>query len=325
MFKRSPLARVIGATLLVSAAGGLQAAPIVLSGNFISLTLSDDGTLGNGGTSPGLIYDPTGTGSFDPNNDYIAPGTPFEGFGVRSDQTGLIGNRNSSSGGAVGGTDAFNQNSITDTSSGSVRSTNWTGTSNDGLVSISHSFSFDVSQERVDFITQITANSNLTNLTFARAVDPDPDSRAHGTAQTINQRGFDENNDGDFLDPQDLAQEDFVTSSGSVSGLPLGLFSDSGITHNTGIMNSCCSVIDPLSYLSGGDFPGGSTGDDGIGIGFDIGSLLAGQSVTIGYSYVMGLSVEDIDVPVAVPTPAGLALMFSGLLGLGFARRNVKR
>ena len=36
------------------------------------------GTFGSGGsTSPGLLFDPTGTGTFDPSFDYLTPGSPF--------------------------------------------------------------------------------------------------------------------------------------------------------------------------------------------------------------------------------------------------------
>ena len=42
------------------------------------------GTFGSGGgTSPGLLFDPTGTGTFDPSYDYLTPGSPFDGFSVK--------------------------------------------------------------------------------------------------------------------------------------------------------------------------------------------------------------------------------------------------
>jgi len=46
------------------------------------------GTFGSGGnTSPGLLYDSTGTGSFNTSYDYLTPGSPFDGFSVKVDGT----------------------------------------------------------------------------------------------------------------------------------------------------------------------------------------------------------------------------------------------
>ncbi|WEK42245.1 MAG: hypothetical protein P0Y64_12670 [Candidatus Sphingomonas colombiensis] len=65
------------------------AAPQVLSGDFIKIGLNDAGTLGFGGnTSPGILYDGTGSGSFNPNYDYLTPGSPFEGFTISGTKGG---------------------------------------------------------------------------------------------------------------------------------------------------------------------------------------------------------------------------------------------
>ena len=109
-------------------AGSANAAPITMTGNFLLTQISDDGTLGNGTASPGLIHDPSGTGTFDAaTGDYLRPGIPFEGFGVRSDQTGLVGNRNSSGGGSVGGTDGVSQVSIANLGAGTMNHVRWVG------------------------------------------------------------------------------------------------------------------------------------------------------------------------------------------------------
>src|SRR5210317_1411922 len=51
------------------------------------------GTFGSGGgTSPGLLFDPAGTGTFNPSYDYLTPGSPFDGFSVKIDGTNYTNN-----------------------------------------------------------------------------------------------------------------------------------------------------------------------------------------------------------------------------------------
>ncbi|MBL26625.1 MAG: PEP-CTERM sorting domain-containing protein [Rhodospirillaceae bacterium] len=302
------------------------AAPISMSSAFILTQVSDDGTLGNGSVFPGLQHDPAGTGSFNENQDYLQPGTPFEGFGFRSAETGEIGNRNSDAAGSVGGDDDFIQDFLTDLSGGTFDNhVRWGGTSADGFVTIVHDFFFNNDDELINIETSITANVDLADASFARAIDPDPDNfPSGGTAETINFRGLDLNTDGDLDDPGEIAENSFVGSEGAINGAALALFSDDPLLHNTGIVTECCTVIDPDRYLSGGDFPS-STGDNGIGIAFFMGDLTAGQTVTINYAYVLGDTVVTVDLPddpTDVPEPASLVIFGLGLAGLVAGRRR---
>lgn len=311
--------RLAVAVILAATVQGAAATTMTVTGNSVQLTVSDDGTIGDGGTRPALIYDPSGTGTFDTNTDYVAPGSPHEGFGFRSDQTGFIGNNNNSSAGAVSSSDGFNFTSLTDLSGGVADNhLSWLGASKDGSVQVQHDFFFNDNDERVNIRTTLTALTALTGVKFSRAVDPDPDNYPGGSASTINQRGLDANSDGDYDDPGDLRPEDFVTSVGTISGRPLGLYSISSIFHNTGIEGACCSVLDPDQYLAGGDYPVSNTGDNGLGIAFDIGDLGLGDSIIIDYAYVMGESLSAIDIPGGgdgrVPAPAALWLTALGLL-----------
>lgn len=321
--KKMLLASSLGLALTLT---GTASANIIMTGDYVRTQVSNDGTLGDGTSDPGLVYDNTGLGNFDPNFDYLAPGNPHEAFGIRyntsAGSSGLLGNSNSNSGDVASGDD-FSLVSLTDMSLGSSFDSHvrWSGTNS--FINIVHDFFFNDDEERVNIKTTIEALFDITDLLFARAIDPDPDSRAHGTADTNNQRGIDNNNDGDALDSGDVAVENFVGSLGSVSGTPLGLFANTSFTQNTGIVGACCSVFDPLTYLAGGNMGDSSTGDNGIGIAFDLGDLLAGESVSIDYAYVMAGSLETIDLPdedsTSVPTPPSLGLF--GLCLLALARR----
>lgn len=322
---------------------GVAHANVLLEGDFIQTQISDDGTLGDGGSDPGLVYDVTGTGTFDSNFDYVAPGDPFEGFAIRYVGTdggeGFLRNDNSLSNGNVGSSESFTSTSLTDISASSEfdNHARWEG--GNSLFGVIHDFFFNDDDERVNIRTTLTALADFVSVLFSRAVDPDPDSRSEGTASTNNQRGIDANTDGDFDDDGDVSPENFVGSLGSVSGTPLGLFADTDFTQNTGIANACCSQLDPSFYLGGGDLGLASTGDDGIGIAFDLGTLLTGESVTVNYAYVTGEDLSSVDLPddpidpdpdpdpdpgpvASVPVPSTIGLL---LLALVTLRRRVTR
>lgn len=277
-----------------------SSASIILEGDYVKTAVSDDGTLGYGGTtSPGLLHDATGTGTF--GFDYLTPGSPWEIFSVASDQSGILTNSNAA-GDAISGT-------VTDISGSSVynNAVNWLGTYN-SLFSISTDTYFNNGDERVSFTTTITAINDISGLSFLRAIDPDPDNYPGGSASTNNGRGF-----------GSLAAEDWVHSEGTLTGLTLGLYSDSSVTHNTGITRPWSS--NPADYLAGTD---SGNGDAAIGIAFDIGSLLTGQSVSFEYHYVMGDELANVDLPTDVPEPSTLAIFALGMMGLASRRFKKK-
>lgn len=254
-----------------------QAASIIMTGNFIKTAVSDNGTLGYGSsTSPGILHDSTGTGNFG-IDDYLTPGTPYEGFSLKSDQFSTIANYNtSSSSGSISG-------SISDISAtfGYDQAINFTG-SYAGYFTISSDTYFNDGDERINISTTITAASNLSNLSFSRWLDPDPDVNTYSSFVTTNGRGS-----------TSLPVENWVHAEGSQTGLTIGLFSDSSIVHNTGVSSGWST--DPSVYLSGQN---DGNGDYVIGLGFNIGDLSIGESITLKYSYVMGGSLDTVDIPV---------------------------
>ena len=67
------------------------AAPLVLEGNYVKIGVNDAGTIGSGeNTPPGILYDSTGTATFNPSYDYLTPGSPFEGWTVKGQGNEIV-------------------------------------------------------------------------------------------------------------------------------------------------------------------------------------------------------------------------------------------
>ena len=307
--------RALVATTMLTAAYP-AVAQVVAEGNYIRVGFGTRGTVGYGGaTSPGLIHDPTGTRTFATNTDYITPGDPHEGFGIVSTQTGFLQNDNDGvqqiatitaiallTGAAAEGYD---------------HAASWTG--GNASFRVMNSYFFNDGDERILVRTMVTALANLTNVAFARSVDPDS---AGGGDPTLNQRGT-----------SGLGVNDFVGSESTGNGRTLALANLNGnaLTHTTQINSSCCSNINPYNVLNhtGGDLGNSSTGDHGLNLAYSLGDLAAGTSVSFTYAYVVGNSLEDAGGNTgggAVPEPATWAMMIAGfgLVGGAMRRRSTK-
>lgn len=179
-----------------------------------------------------------------------------------------------------------------------------------------NTYTFSDAGQRIDVNTSITAISDLTGLQFARSIDPDPDVNTFGSYSTNNSLGD---------STKGLAATDWAYSLGLSTGLPLGLFTNSAIKHNAGIVadwgGSGSAAADPTAILAGIN---NGNGDYALALAFDIGSLLAGSSISLDYSYVMGLSKDTVDVPPSgVPLPSAAWLFGSAIAAFaGFGRRK---
>jgi hypothetical protein len=105
---------------------------------------TNTGTLGSGGgTSPGLLFDPTGTGTFNSSYDYLTPGSPFDGFSLKVDSTNKTNNNTGTV--QIGKTGGL-------TLSNSDTTLTWTGASTFGSSSwaVSNAYTLGVGKPYID-------------------------------------------------------------------------------------------------------------------------------------------------------------------------------
>lgn len=304
MIMKKFIALALGASTLAIAMPA--AASVTLDGDYISVTINDVGTFSS------LKHDPTGTSNYG-SNDYITPGTPHDGFSVNSTQTGFRQNDNPGFAQMPGGPSIA---LVGPAALGYDLAATWTGANT--ALSITNSYFFNSGDERIRVISTITALSDLTNLAFARSVDPDPDQITFGNFTTDNQRG-------NSL----FGVTDFVGAAGVNTGLTLALVNNSGNTyaHNTQLGSGCCSNINPYTVL-GNSLVGGLTSnlDDSLNMAWDLGDLSQGNSLTVEYFYAVGDEIEVVGDPTgAVPEPSTWAMMMLGFGGLGAAMRRRRK
>ena len=265
-----------GAAIALLAASPALAASLVLSGDYMKIGLNDGGTLGySGNTSPGILYDGTGTGTFNDAYDYLTPGTPFEGFVVAGNggSAFMLANNNDGTLNITGGT-------LTDYSGVAFNGATydqravWTGTAA-GLFTITNDYYFDEGDQRLKIRTTITALSDLTDITFSRQLDPDAVAAPGDSSVTNNFRGN-----------GSVSASDLVYAEALVSKYVIGLYTDTSYTHNSAVT---FWTKDTASYLSGTDI---GNGDNTIGLGFDLGDLLTGATITFDYSYIFGTDIS---------------------------------
>ena len=230
------------------------------------------GTLGSGGnTSPGLLYDSTGSGTFNTSYDYLTPGSPFDGFAIKIDGTNSKNNNN----GNGPWTDA-------DGLADGDGTLTWAGTnSSHSGWEIQNTYSLGATAEHIEIGTQITAGSNATTLSFGRFIDPDARAAAGDSSSTDNVLGY------GVIPDTNVAFSEALSSR-----YALGLYStdsnvDAGITRWT---------TDADSYTENavdGDGSKTNTGDNTIGLSWNWSSVSTGDILTASYAYIFGPSAFD--------------------------------
>lgn len=250
---------------------------VTLSGDYVQIGTNEYGTLGSGGnTSPGILYDSTGTGTFNTGYDYLTPGTPFEGFTVQATDSGGVTYTVSSnnSGGLGSGLTGV----LTDESSGTYQGVSWSGSyssSGSTLFDIVNTVGFDESEQQVTLTTTITAAEDLTDIYFARYTDPDVQAEPGDSSATNNVRGNGE------VDGTNLVYAEALSSK-----MVIGLYTDASTNSNTGVSSGWSQ--DPKVYYAG---PDDGQGDYTVGVAFYTAELNADGSVTFTYYYIFGSDI----------------------------------
>lgn len=276
---------------MLGLASSAYATPVTIQDGFVQAGVNDVGTLGSGdNTPPGILYDKTGTGNYG-INDFLTPGTPFEGYSATWGGGSIC----------VNNTTGWCFNNVTSSSPTltSPTSATWTGTSTDGSLSIMNVYTLTtVSGQSVIAITTTLKNntgSTMTGLEFLRTLDPDPDVNAFGSYYTDNK----------------VLSDDQACGTGPNTGETICIYSFSSYTHKAGV--SADWTTNPSDYLAGLN---DGNGDYAIGVGFLLGDLGAGQSFTFDYGYALGASLGAASGGTSVPEPSGLAMFGLGALGL---------
>ena len=234
---------------------------------------TNTGTLGSGGgTSPGLLFDPAGTGTFNPSFDYLTPGAPFDGFSLKVDGTNKTNNNTGSVGIAkTGGLTLSNSDTtLTWTGASAYGGNNW---------SVSNAYTLGVGKPYIDITSTIVAGGAASNVYFAKFIDPDSQGMPGDSSATDNVLGYGA-----------IPSTNVAFSEATVSRYALGLYSaGSNVTAGINRWNT-----DAASYINANASCG--TGilfcrrDDTIGLTFSWTGVNSGDTLTASYAYIFGPS-----------------------------------
>jgi hypothetical protein len=270
--KKQLIATIVAAMLSASAMAGNE----IITNEYIKAGVNEStGTLGSGGnTNPGIQYDNAGTSTFNSRYDYLTPGSPYEGWAVRIDNTDgtkykLYGNNNA----------GFQMDGNTSVSGAWVgtpttSSVVWAGSATE--FDIKHTYSLPSAQKFLDITTRIDAKEAMPHLYFGRYIDPDAVAAPGDSSATDNVRGY-----------GIIPKTNVVFSEATVSRYALGLYSAKPTGVNTSIQGW---TSDPKNYYNNvGGYDVGN-GDDTIGIAFYAANVAVGDILTYNYAYIFGPS-----------------------------------
>ena len=230
------------------------------------------GTFGSGGgTSPGLLFDPTGTGTFNPSFDYLTPGAPFDGFSVKIDGTNYA---NNNGGGVAIANDG---NGLTD----GTNTLSWTGGIT-GKFNITNTFTLAPATPYIDITSSITMLTDATTLSFGKFIDPDSQGMPGDSSSTDNVLGYGV-----------IPSTNVAFSEATVSRYALGLYStDANVTAGiTGWSQEADAYVNADASCGTGVLY--CNADDTIGLSWTWSGVSTGDILTANYAYIFGPSAFD--------------------------------
>lgn len=243
----------------------------VLENNFIRAGVNKNtGTFGSGGgTSPGLLFDPTGTGTFNTGFDYLTPGSPFDGFALKVDGVNASNNN-------AGSASFIDPDGLTD----GTNTLTWSGnySFSGSAWNVTNEFSLGTTSPYVDVTTTIVAGSAASSIWFGKYIDPDSQGVPGDSSATDNVLGY-----------GSIPNNHVAFSEATVSRYALGLYStDANV--DAGISSWTQEADGYTTSIYGDDY---GNGDDTIGLSWNWTGVSAGDILTASYAYIFGPSAFD--------------------------------
>ena len=265
-------------------------ATLTLVGNCLKIGAKDTGSLGvGGGTTPGIQYDDTCTGTFNDAYDFLTPGTPYEGVSVNVDGTNYVDNND-------GPNQINTAPSIVDKSGVAYRGVTFDKRvvqfSENAKFKMENDIRFNNSSKFIEITTYITATDAIAELYIGRFIDSDAVVTVGDSNATNNAVGY-----------STISAKYLVFSETTESEYVMGYYTGKETDTQAGISRPWSQ--DSKVYFGA---PNAGNGDNTIGISAKFLAVAAGATVSFPYAYIFGKSAYRagkmaIDLGLAGGTP----------------------
>ncbi len=271
-------------TYTSGANGAVQNAPLIYDNNTIDNSMSFTHDVGLDGWDVGIP---------DQCGDFVMPGSPEEGFAVQLGEGTVYANIQPycyGYGAFAPDAPAFVGSNTYNINTGTTRKSAWTGTTADGAMGVFQITYFPKNAQSFLTIVDIcnTSDETMTDVYYARNMDPDNDQITNGTFNTNNN-----------------AKKQYVPNNYSL------------VSASSTVASACLVgyvTVDPRAKASRGNFSmgepssmwngtdgyvqtaGAFTGDQAIQISFKIASIPAGGCDCVAYSTYFSNSTINADI-----------------------------